>query len=326
MGNRGLCCDNEKSFHSSRISAPKFAWKIVLNYELKNIGVDKSLKWPASILSAIRQFAPTRPEKSFHGYSRWYEFSILPSSDSALQYDPLTHQPAFNFFDQLAEDLRCPDNPISVIILAFSQGFISDFHDPLQEMLTAPIEACSLYAKMLDSTLKFKSLAYKLISEFYTCVSDIIQSRHEDVEALLLTCIVQGEVYRLFYTAACISQASRAADVRHAFDLNSLEEALNSESASGLEATVKSLRLLGASESPFEKVAHLYAAVMMINEATADSKARTKLLANAIVKSKLATALAHTQLIEDFAGSRHSRLTSVLREGVEELVQVVNIN
>jgi hypothetical protein len=313
------------NFHSSLISAPKLSWKIVLDYELEDIGVDKSLKWPASILSAIRQFTPIRPEKSFHGFSRWYEFSILPSSDIALQYNPLSHQPAYNFFDQLAEDLRCPDNPISVIILAFSQGFISDFHDPLQDLLTAPSEACSLYAKMLDSTLKFKALAYKLICEFYTCVGDIIQSRLEDVEALLLTCIVQGEVYRLLYTAACISQASRSADVRHAFDRNSLEEALNSDTASGLEATVKSLRLLGASESPFEKVAHLYAAVMMINEITADSRARTKLLANAIVKSKLATALAHTQLIEDFAGSRQSRLTSVLREGVEELVQLFKL-
>jgi hypothetical protein len=292
-------------------------WKLLLKHELEDEGLDKSLNWPASILSAIQEFTPTRSERSFHAYSRWYDFSILPAVTWRCSIIPsATNLPT-------TSSTNLP--PIRAVISAFSQGFVSEFYDPLQGLLTNPSEACRLYAKMLDSVIMFKTLAYKLICEFYSCVVGIIQCRLEDTEALLLACIVQGEVYRLLYTAACISQAKRSAAVRQALTMNSIQEALTSETTLGLEATVNSLRLLGASESPFEKVAHLDAAVLMINEVTADCKTRTKLFAYAIAKSKLATALAHTKLIEDFAGSRQSGLT-VLREGVEELVQLVKLN
>lgn len=323
MGNKAPCCGaKNSSLNESNISTSESGWKQLLRQELKGYSLETTLTWPTIILSAIRQFTPIRPEKSFISFSRWYDFLSLQSGDVALQFNPMIHDPNHNFFDYLTEDFYCPDNPVGLIIVAFSQGFIADFHDPVQDLLTNPQGVNALYAKMLDSITKFKSIAYKLICEFYKNVAAVVQCQLEDAEALLLSFTLQGEVYRLIYTAAWLCNAQSSRQIKHVIDELSERDPfalgeLDATHATAIEVCVKSIRLLGASESPFEKVMHLDAAVIKIHEANDDSQTRTKLLADAIVRSKLTTVLGHIKLIDDFVSKKRAGLTIAIKQAAE---------
>jgi hypothetical protein len=354
MGNKASCCGPANSIiaNESNISTSQSGWKLLVKHELKGSDLEETLNWPKVILSAVRQFTPIRSEKSFVAFSRWYDFLSLSSSDPALQYNPLSHPPGHNFFDFLTEDFQCPDNPVGLVIVAFSQGFIADFHDSAQDLLNEPGGADSLYAKMLDSIAKFKALAYKLICEFYKNVAAVVQYRLEDAEALLYTFVLQGEVYRLLYTVACAVKASSSHAVKQAIEtyrpadasdwlglVSPTSEVMTSSSSNpddqrsskdsvrpgeaGLDQSVKSIRLLGASESPFEKAFHLDSAVESIHRTTEDAETRVKMLALAVMKSKLSTVLAHTTLMEAFVGVKRAEVSSGIKAGVELIERLV---
>lgn len=332
MGNTAPCCGpKDISRHNSNLSSPESGWKLLVKHELKTYDLDASLNWPNTILSAVRQYTPIRPEKSFIAFSRWFEFLSLPTEDAAMQYDPLSHSPNHNFFDYLTEDFQCPDNPVGLVISAFSQGFILDFHDPVQDLIANSEGAGALYLKMLDSIGKFKTLAYKLTCDFYKNVAVVVQGKLEDAEALLFTFMLQGEVYRLLYTTASLANLQSSHNIRQAIEVYLTDDALSANdlyptdaaTTRAVEQSVKSIRLMGASESPFEKVNHLDTAVMAIYDATADRQTRTKLIALSIIKSKLVAVLANAKLIDDFVGRKRAGLTIAFKEAVEMIERLI---
>jgi hypothetical protein len=354
MGNKASCCGPANSIiNESNISTSQSGWKLLVHHELKGSDLEETLNWPNVVLSAVRQFTPIRPEKSFIAFSRWYDFLSLPSSDPELQYNPLSHPLGHNFFDFLTEDFQCPDNPVGLVIGAFAQGFIADFHDLVLDLLNEPGGADSLYAKMLDSIAKFKALAYKLTCEFYKNVAAVVQSRLEDAEVLLYTFVLQGEVYRLLYTVACACKASSSYALKQAIETNcppdasdwlglvsptfevmtsassnpddrsSTKDSARTCETAGLDQSVRSIRLLGASESPFEKAFHLETAVLNIHKTTEDDETRVKLLALAVMKSKLSTVLAHTTLMEDFVSEKHVEHSLGIKAAVELIERLI---
>jgi len=312
----GATCNREALVTDSRGSVVQVkSWRKVYLEEFPKVfsPADGEEAWAQAIVELLKDWDQTA-ELSFTNMQRWGDFLILDLGSPLLKYEAGSGSeagPVSNMFNMLYADFADNRNPIGALIASFTATYFAQNMDQIQETIDKrDIQQAPYFLSSLAATiLKFQHLLTKTALALYANIAILLEKKLEDLEGLLLTCLVQGEMYRLLERLASVLFLTQTETLKCAMQMtHSLSPETLGLTRSKVTALVEMkcreakdvLLRMASSENLFEKRVLLLLIDKLIREMSSDEGTKRAFLAWVVFKSNLYTLLPQLHLAKLF--------------------------
>lgn len=157
----------------------------------------------------------------FRDERRLSDFRLLRPDNPDLTYTSHTLHPLWRL---LSNDLNDVRNPVGSLLMSFSMALTRTNLDAAHDIGNQPSDASFLLASLTANILKMTYVLREALIAFYTPIGDLLHSRHDDVEKMILDLIVQGDVYILMQRLANVLVAGKTEMMRKSIGMREGEE------------------------------------------------------------------------------------------------------
>ena len=312
----GATCNRESLVTDSHGSVVQVkSWRKVYLEEFPKVfsPADGQEAWAQALVELLKDWDQTA-ELSFTNMQRWGDFLILDLSSPLLRYEAGTSTetgPMKNMFAMLHTDFADNRNPIGALISSFTATYFAQNMDQIQETIDKrDTEQAPYFLSTLTSTiLKFQNLLCTTVLALYSNIAILLEKKLEDLEGVLLTSLVQGEMYRLFERLASVLFTDQTEMLKNAMQMtHSVTPEMLGLTRAKVNALVEMkcreakdvLIRMASSENLYEKRLLLLLIDKLIREMSSDEATKRALMSWIIFKSNLYTLLPQIHLAKQF--------------------------
>lgn len=194
-------CTNSvpESLKGSTISTevPPSEWRTNTLALLQRVFPNDQQPWLLELLKGVQVWEDS--DFDFRQERRLGDFRLLRVDNLELAYKSAELHPVWAL---LVEDLGDVRNPVGSLLMSFAMALVRTNLEAAQQVSNELAEASFLLASLTANVLKMTYVLREALISFYFPISDLLRARHEDVERLVLDCIVQGDLYILMQRLA----------------------------------------------------------------------------------------------------------------------------
>ena len=194
-------CSNSipDSLKGSTVSTqlPPSEWRTSTLALLQRVFPEEQEPWLLELLKGMQVWEDS--DFNFREERRLGHFCLLRVDNPDLTYRAQALHPVWAL---ITEDLGDVRNPVGSLLMSFAMALARTNVEAAQEVSSRSAEASFLLASLTANVLKMTYVLREALISFYSPISDLLRSRHEDVERLVLDCIVQGDLYILMQRLA----------------------------------------------------------------------------------------------------------------------------
>lgn len=226
-------------------SAVADSWRNQLSEEFEML-YRKGHKWAEQICSILILW-DGRLDKYFRRQNRFEVY--LKEGDSVLS-NYLFRSDKKNLFKELEIDFKDSRNPIGAVLIQFSCSYTYEIIDEACEV-DEEMARETVY-KIADDVLTVVEILCKACFNFYGNANKVLKGKTVELRALLISCLVAGDLYRVLYDLAskCCKEANdELADYKSRLQISEIP--LDN-------SIISTLRQISICESPSEKLYHLF--------------------------------------------------------------------
>ena len=280
-----VCMKSQERVRARNIWKHSYLSSLELLYQKGN-------KWAES-LCAIILIWDSNLDNAFKNSNRWQFFLSRECEKSALEYHAYpAHR---NLFKELELDFKDTRNPIGAVIVQFSQCYTDEYLDGVREtLLQNNLEnALSYLEKFYTEIFGVIDILIEASLNFYICINKILNKRLTELKGMILSQIISGELYRLIY------DLSLAINNDKILKVSSISKYLSDSEID--KKLLGMIRQISTSESPYEKLHHLFYIKNYIEKKKLSNLDVDKYLWVHIYESKVRDIFIHLYIIDYFA-------------------------
>ena len=212
-----VCCRHRGALESDGYVHPQKPWLAFgQKYLYEVLQECEEAFWFRELRITLRGWSSSHDSR-FTEYSRWREFLVLDRSSPYLRYKVNDGEesatPINNLFDLFKLDFEDRRNPIATLIGVFTENFLKENRTGIDRAKTQG-KAELMMREISTIVRKFVKVLEKIAEEFYSNVFMIWQQNRGDMEGLLLTLVVSGELYVCLKELAVTVQRERIEDLK----------------------------------------------------------------------------------------------------------------
>jgi hypothetical protein len=141
-------------------------------------------------------------EAPFQPSTRWNAFAGLSGDSDLLRYQAWKRESTGgpkSLFEILSDDIGDPRNPIGALIASFRTIYSTQNHDKVQSLVDEKRkeESAFMLAQCISVIQRFVHVMKATMRAFYSTLETMLEGRERDLEALLLTQLVHGDLFLL---------------------------------------------------------------------------------------------------------------------------------
>jgi len=229
LAKMGCATSAPDSLKGSTVSTqlPPSEWRAKTLALLQRVFQQDQQPWLRELLKGVPVWEDS--DFDFRDERRLGDFRLLCTDHPDLLYNSQSLHPLWVLLVGDLEDVR---NPVASLIMSFGMALARTNLEAVHDVGNKPIDASFLLASLTADILKMTYVLREALISYYTPVTDLLQARREDVERLILDCIVQGDLYILMQRLASVLAGKRTHEVVPARD--SEEELGRVETVRGL--------------------------------------------------------------------------------------------
>ena len=229
LAKMGCATSAPDSLKGSTVSTqlPPSEWRANTLALLQRVFQQDQQPWLRELLKGVPVWEDS--DFDFRDERRLGDFRLLCTDHPDLLYNSQSLHPLWVLLVGDLEDVR---NPVASLIMSFGMALARTNLEAVHDVGNKPIDASFLLASLTADILKMTYVLREALISYYTPVTDLLQARREDVERLILDCIVQGDLYILMQRLASVLAGKRTHEVVPARD--SEEELGRVETVRGL--------------------------------------------------------------------------------------------
>lgn len=200
----GSTCNREKKCDEPKRPGPKVKspWKIACLQSLRQVFCEEQPEaWFHELLTVIHCWMDG-VEAPFQPSTRWNAFAGLSGDSDLLRYQAWKRESTGgpkSLFEVLSDDIADPRNPIGALIASFRTIYSTQNHDKVQSLVDEKRkeESAFVLAQCISVIQRFVYVMKATMKAFYGTLERVLEGREKDLEALLLTQLVQGDLFLL---------------------------------------------------------------------------------------------------------------------------------
>jgi len=200
----GSSCNREKTCDGPKRPSPKSKspWKAACLQSLKEVFREEQPEaWLHELLTVIHCWMDG-VEAPFQPSTRWNAFAGLSSDSDLLRYQAWKRESTGgpkSLFEVLSDDIADPRNPIGALIASFRTIYSTQNHDKVQSLVDERRreESAFVLAQSISVIQRFVYVMKVTMRAFYSTLERLLEGHEKDLEALLLTQLVQGDLFLL---------------------------------------------------------------------------------------------------------------------------------
>ena len=207
----GCATSTPDSLKGSTVSTqfPPSEWKASTLILLQRVfQQEDQIPWLQELLKGIPVWEDS--DFDFRDERRLGDFRLLRTDNPELTYNSRALHPLWAL---LAGDLEDVRNPVGSLLISFGMALAMTNLEQVHDVGNKPADASFLLANLTADILKMTYVLCEALISFYTPIADLLQARHEDVERLILDCIVQGDLYILMQRLANVLTGKRTQEM-----------------------------------------------------------------------------------------------------------------
>lgn len=285
MGNseQGCTCMRPRERNSAASN-----WKNIVSEDFE-ILFSKGHKWAENICGLLILW-DGKMDKLFKNNARWQVFLNKECEKSALEYqvNP-THK---NLFKELELDFKDNRNPLAAILAQFLQSYTVEIHDEVWDVILEGTEenAEKMLNKIVEDIKTVIEILVRACLSFYSNIYKLLKGKGCELRGIFQTQIISGDLYRLIYDLSLKLNKNFCTKVNE----------LVSKDLTTDPKVVQIFRQIAVSESPFEKLYHLFdLKALLIKEDWPHEKLNDFVWTH-IIESKVKDIFVHLYIIDLF--------------------------
>lgn len=225
----GCATSAPDSLKGSTVSTqlPPSEWRASTLALLQRVFQQDQQPWLLELLKGVPVWDDS--DFDFRDERRLGDFRLLCTNHPDLIYNSQNLHPLWSLLVGDLEDVR---NPVAFLLMSFGMALARTSLEAVHDVGNKPVDASFLLASLTADILKMTYVLREALISFYTPITDLLQARHEDLERLILDCIVQGDLYILMQRLASVLTRKRTHELVPVRD--SEEEPARVEAVRGL--------------------------------------------------------------------------------------------
>lgn len=180
----------------------KSAWKTACLQSLGQVFPQEQTEaWFHELLTVIHCWLDG-VEAPFQPSTRWNVFAGLSQDSDLLRYQIWKQESTGgpkSLFEVLSDDIADPRNPIGALLASFRTIYSTQSHDKVQSLVDEKRreEASFVLAQSISVIQRFVFVMKMTMKAFYGALESLLEEHEKDLEALLLSQLVQGDLFLL---------------------------------------------------------------------------------------------------------------------------------